>query len=213
MARRIKILESAKQLQVKILFELKRVVSKLFKTKAAKLETRAKLIIERYLTTSNTLRELMGGKLQKDFGLTDALANRAVLDIISAVVNSVNIVFDSQSRNLVGSVKINLLPTDITAITGLSSGSYINDGKEGGDIDWLLWLLTRGTQVVIGEYSVEYGLFPTTRSGGARMIEGGSFRVDPEHAGTIDDNFITRAIQAASPEIIEIIKTELQKGN
>ena len=213
MARRIKILESAKQLQVKILFELKKVVSKIFKTKGAKLEAQAKIIIEGHLMSSNTINSLLGGKLQKDFGLDNVTADRAVLDIINSVVNSINLTFDSKSRNSVGSVIINLLPADISNIAGLSSGSYINDGSNGGNIDWLLWLLTKGTQVVIGEYSVEYGLFPSSRSGGARMIEGGDFRVDPEHAGTIDDNFITRAVQEASPQIIEIIKKELQKGN
>jgi hypothetical protein len=38
------------------------------------------------------------------------------------------------------------------------------------------------------------------------------FRVDPNYAGTIDDNFITRAIQAKADEILDIVAIEIDRS-
>ena len=55
-------------------------------------------------------------------------------------------------------------------------------------------MLTQGNATIITgyEYNAGTGL---GRSGGGNMKSGGAWRVPPEYAGTLDDNFVTRALR------------------
>jgi hypothetical protein len=85
-------------------------------------------------------------------------------------------------------------------------------------VDWLEWLLTRGTQVVIGDFWLFEHARGSTRSGGSsimRRIENiprEPFRVDPNFSGTIDDNFITRAIQSQSDELLRVLGSAVNRS-
>ena len=90
-------------------------------------------------------------------------------------------------------------------------GAYDSNGNT---VDWLRWLLTAGDTIVIADYQVmkEKGTpLKGSRSGYALMVSpkmSKGFRVDPNHSGTIDDNWITRALIATEIDMLE----KLQKG-
>ena len=78
---------------------------------------------------------------------------------------------------------------------------------EGGSLPWLSWLLTAGDSIIIANFGVEFGSFPQSRTGGARMAQKAApYKVNSAFSGTEDDNFITRSISVASGEIRRIIK-------
>ena len=214
MVRRVnfKIVDDIQSVKAKILFELREVVDRAYKKAKPRLEQKSRALILSSLKQSSTIQSLLNHQLQADFGLSPSNARRGVDDILSTVSKNINVDFVISSSNLVGSIKLNLLPVDVSEFINLPTASYINTGKRGGEISWLEWLLTKGTEIVIDGYSVHYGDFDHSRSGKAEMRKRGFFRVDPDHAGTVDDNFITRAIRNLSDEIFLIIRFELERA-
>lgn len=170
-------------------------------------------IISRVLFGSATVNDLLNGKLKDDFGLTGNLVTTAIQNIINHISQNIEIKLEQGFGNTAVVVKVNILPGDLGKITSVPGGSYVSYGiYGGGNVDWLEWLLTRGTQVVIGKF----WLFPhatgRTRSGGSSImkpIKGKKardpFRVDPNHAGTSQDNFITRALEPVFYDILNLV--------
>lgn len=72
-----------------------------------------------------------------------------------------------------------------------------NEGKTPKIIPWLHWLLIAGTEARIDGYHISFGNYNTnnSRSGKAIMKINYSWVTPPEFAGTINDNFITRALE------------------
>lgn len=175
---------------------------------------RAKVVdlLEEVLVDSPTVTSLLSGKLRDDFGLSAENAVSAVTQIIDGVTKNVELKL-SRSTNSLAHIVLSIKPIDANFYKSISSGSRIS--KSGKPVDWLEWLLTRGTQVIIGDYYTFNQAKGKTRSGGKTVMKKigrkakPPFRVDPAHAGTLEDNFITRAIESKSKEITEILSKEV----
>ena len=64
---------------------------------------------------------------------------------------------------------------------------------------------------LISDYGVEFGAFPDSRSGLAKMAtEVAPYKVNSQYSGTADNNFITRAIRRVRPELDRIFKGALR---
>lgn len=213
MKARVQFLDPLKTLTAKIIFASSQAVDKMIVRNTEPIEIMAKDIIFTAFEMSPTFSSLLSGKLKADFGLTDQLAVNAKNEIISHIVNNIRVQYNLRSQKNIkvgqgvfGSFFLVLMP-DPNFYEKIKSGSYISNGayvrKYGldGNIDWLEWLLTRGTEIVIADFEVKYGNFKNSRSQLALMQEGGAFRVDPEFAGTLEDNFITRTIESVIPQI------------
>jgi hypothetical protein len=194
MTARLKFTDFDRQVKTQILFALAEEVDKVIRKNAPKIQKKAKLIVSQAIKDSPVMDDLIGGKLMIDFGLTTELATAAAREISDHIVNNVSIQYSPFKKN-----------TDLIA--------SFNTGKNNGEIHWLEWLLTRGTEIIIGDFRVMYK--EGGRSGGGIMISSAGdfdngFRVDPEHAGTEDDNFITRAIDSVIPDLQDIITRSIQ---
>jgi hypothetical protein len=95
-------------------------------------------------------------------------------------------------------------------IQNIPSGSYDSNGYI---INWMDWLLNRGSQVVVSGFESVFSVNANnSRSGlGFMLKSGNSFRVDPRFAGTKDDNFLTRIVTESRTAIENIIKEEINK--
>lgn len=118
-------------------------------------------------------------------------------------------------KNDFGGFSIVILKDGIQDLFSLPYASY---QSKGGQVDWLEWLLTAGTSEVVSNYKVLYGEFSrSSRTGEAIMVPSkrGGFRFEPEYAGTIDDNWITRSLNRLESRISnifeEIVNTYIQK--
>lgn len=170
-------------------------------------------IIHTQLSTSPTVVSLIGGKLRDDFGLRSSEAIIAVDSIVQALSDNFEIKISRGSNQYIARLSIDLLPSGLSLSGFVTGDSY---QANGGSVDWLEWLLTRGTQVIIGDYFLFENAAGNTRSGGRSImvpirnkLSGEPFRVDPAHAGTEASNFITRSLEPIYPAIVNMVLEEV----
>jgi hypothetical protein len=161
-----------------------------------------KQFVNTLIETQPEIQSLKDGALKGAFGIIDS--DSAVANIIQALINSIEINVKRFNNDLTGGLTVNIQPSSFRNLLGLPQGFTVYSG---GVLHWLDWLLLRGDTIII----VDYQYNPKTglgRSGLGNMVEGGSFRVPPQFAGSDDDNFITRALLSgtAESEIIKILE-------
>ena len=203
----MKIVQSNARLRAKINKALAAEGNKVLSRSSGRIKTKVKNIVATALAASPELSSLSSGSLKFDFGLVDDPSPQ----IINAIVNSVNVSVTkirATGGNFSGGITINIQPSSFSNLLSLSVASQAIES--GGSIPWLSWLLTEGDSIIIADFGVEYGA-GTGRSGGATMDEKfAPFKVDPSFSGTVDNNFITRAIQPYLRQISQIVRSELK---
>lgn len=111
-----------------------------------------------------------------------------------------------------GGLRILALDLDFSEILSLPEAIF-DTPERGYELHWLDWLLTKGVGV-IAEVD-PYGFYKKVagRTGEGIMIKGKEiqkFTIDPEFAGTVNDNFLTRLIDSISTqELNDIIAQEV----
>lgn len=162
-------------------------------------------IVTQAIALSPTLNSLSYGDLKYDFGLEFDPSEQIIAAVVSSIRLSIT-PFQYRSNSFAGGVKLYIQPSTYNNLLTLSIASQ--DIENGDSIPWLEWLLLKGDSVIVYDYSVEYG--PYGRSGGAKMVQGGVFKVNPIHSGTREDNFITRALSRVSDDIANAILEEFK---
>ena len=203
---KIRILDSQQKIENEILKVSETEIKKKFQSAKPKIESKIKDIIVRALSECPEIVSLRSGTLMLDFGLVID----PTTDIIYSVANSTHVYFKNFrfNKNTVTNVlSVYIQPEDFRNL--LTSGFAQTITNNGQVLPWLTWLLTAGDSIVITQYHVDYGMYAASRSGGAIMKPGGVFKVDSEFSGTVDNNFITRAIKGYEGEITDIIRNSL----
>jgi len=157
------------------------------------LQGKLQALVADTLRLSTTLQELAGGPLQGELGIESP---QPIIDgIIKLVSESLTVDFKI-FRGFKTITRITCQPKDYDNILGESFARYISINRFNKSylIDWLYWLLFEGDKIIITHYHSVFGSFAASRSKMAIMFPGGSWRMPIGHAGTADDNFITRAI-------------------
>jgi len=150
------------------------------------------------------------GQLRMELGIenTDVVDN-----IINAIVQTFSITktLRYNTRGLSDGIKITVLSgTDLKSIIG-SSDANINDTERGYSLPWLEWLLLRGNETIVQNYSVNYTSNPRSRSGLALMVpSSSSWRIPANFTGTESDNWTTRAISKIGDKISTVIQSNLE---
>lgn len=141
------------------------------------------------------MNSVNSGILKIDFGITDDPAAA----IANAAAQSANVRFTKINNKLTsGGFKITVQPKDYLTLLSLPEGITITE--KGVTLPWLDWLLNYGDSIIIADFGVKY-------TGGGRTGKGymsrdaKPFVVNPMFSGTVDNNFITRAIDAKIPDI------------
>lgn len=165
-------------------------------------------ILISYIKAQPEYSSLMGGKLMAEFGLPDASSR---LSNIMQTIESGAIVqtkpLSINGGKIKGSIKLQMIKKDFSDLLSLGDASFVTE--KGSTLQWLQWLLIEGDTAIIADYGFVLGSFPSSRTGMGVMRQfGGAFwRVPPEFAGTINNNWITRAISAASGDIQKEIES------
>jgi len=161
-----------------------------------------KPVVRKALNASRTIESLRQGVLKADFGLT----RDPTPAIIDTIVNSVEVRttrLSAVGSSIKGGLMLTVQPTDYSLLT--TSPAIGGQVIKGGIMPWLDWLLVSGDAIIIANFGVEYG--PYGRSGGGRMVEEKRpFKVNTNHSGTLDNNFITRAVDEYKLLIIDAIE-------
>jgi hypothetical protein len=182
---------------------------KAFRKLSPDVKRRVGAIVQQELSSSETTISLLQGTLRDEFGLTKQWAVEATFDIIKYMTSNIDVSMSTKDGNY--TIVLSIPPADENFINSVRNSEF---STENGDVPWLLWLLKHGTQVVIDDHRLFWGPRIIGRSGGNMiMIKSGldPFRVDPDHAGTESDNFITRAILNKQDEILFILEEEVRR--
>ena len=162
---------------------------------------------------SPAIASISGGRLAGELGLPRSIQRATPKQITEAIVNSIGAVpiqVRRAGRNLSGGINITCQPADFRNIMGLGISPVKYQSKKYKrqvSLDWLDWLLFKGDKIIVSGYRVQRG--SQGRSGLAKMKgkRGSMWRVDPAYSGSVDDNFITRALDdpIARNEILTVI--------
>lgn len=200
----LKLLDSIQEIEKKINKASSEVINQRINKSLQLIKNNVKSIASNYILDQPEIQSLYGGYLQGAFGKINA--PNSAESIRLSVLNSISVVLDKFSPSLKGSLSVNIQPNDFLNLLSLSQGHTI---YQGGDLHWLNWLLTRGDEIII----VDYYYDPqggVGRTGLGNMKDGGAFRVPPEFSGTIENNFITRAL--TNDSIIKDINSIIEKA-
>lgn len=156
-----------------------------------------------------------GKNLRAELGFSyDLMGVEEIDEIVDGIISSIkvtapNVVVDSKGPR--GIVYIQAIKRDLEEAMKLPQ-SVIE--SKGGPVRWLEWLSFKGDSIIIGGYSILYGIFKPhqSRSGEAIMVPSSKFwRMPPEYAGTASDNWITRAVDNGNDNINQVIVNTINK--
>jgi len=198
----VKLLDTNSAIAQNMLKALLPEINKYFRKVYDRMKDSIPSILIKHIQSQPEYESLISGKLKGEFGLPDAASR---LNSILATIESGAIVQTKAPSiaggRIKGSIKLQMVQGDFSDLVSLGAASFTTE--KGTNLEWLRWLLLEGDSVIISEYQFVAGPYPTSRTGMGVMQEfgGGSWRVPPEFAGAVNNNWITRAINAASSDI------------
>lgn len=204
------LIDSDSDIRASILSELKILLDKTLIKLVNRIEPKIRLSLRIALQNEPEYGSLISGQLRKEFGID----NTSNVDIaVDNMINSVEFFINSIKINgskLNGGIELRIIPKDLSGIIDDSS-AFVVDNERGYSLPWLEWLLTKGGEIIVRNFEVQYGSNPRSRSGDAIMISSGSnWRVPAQFSGTIRNNWVTRALSTIEKKIIQIIEDELK---
>lgn len=188
----------AKKINQAILQELKPRLSDVFK----KSREYIRPIVIAAIKSQPEYNSLMSGSLKFQFGLPDAASR--INTILDTIEKSLYVEYQNPKivgQSISGGFFIGMVNSDFTDILSLSESTFITE--KGTPLEWLKWLLIEGDKTIITGYEFNIGNFKNSRTGGGIMTSSmsGTWRVPPEFAGSIENNWITRAVDSVSDSI------------
>lgn len=217
MAVSVRIIESVPQIKEKIFKALFPDVLKYFESRKFVIEEGFTELIRNKFIASDTYRSLTTGRLWFEFGFSDPVgfATQVIVELLRFLDVKV---IASKGDSRFGRF-LNLKAIAPAAIDELISSPNASYPSKGGPVNWLEWLLTRGTQEVVATHYIKFGNFKTSRSGGALMAKLNSkktgvqnakaYSVSPSFAGTPNDNWITKTLQTVTEQEVEQIFSKI----
>lgn len=206
----VKLMESNSQVRQLILSELARQLRETFVLARPGIINRTKDMVRDALKQEPEYQSLVSGKLRAELGIADS----ANIDIIvDALVNTLDLITTSVTFNntgLKGGFVLQMIQSDnISGIIGMDEATVTDN--QGQKLPWLEWLLLRGNQIIIRNYQVRMGASPYSRTNMAVMVQSKkNWRVPMEFAGTITNNWTTRALDKVDAQIIDNIINSIE---
>lgn len=157
-------------------------------------------------------QSLFGGKLQAELGVD--IPERRLSTILAQWLSSFVIEgpsFISTSRSVKANFTISAVKRDFSDVVELDAAIVTSD--KGQRLRWLEWLLKLGDKTIIRDYEVttRFHKASSSRTGLAVMIKSKKrWSVPSEFSGTINDNWITRAIDKLDPLVENFIVKEIE---
>ena len=150
---------------------------------------------------------LISGNLQYELGITNPSQRVSqIFDQIKQGMQTQKIDPKIKSSTITSSIKVNMIKKDFSDLLSLSGSSLTTE--KGQILPWLSWLLLEGDSIIISNHSFILGPSRYSRTGFGLMQESvsGFWRVPPEYAGSVNNNWITRAIDDSQKDINDFIE-------
>jgi len=155
---------------------------------------------------------LINGTLKFEFGIP---SDSYVDDTINFWANNFQLSVKEPTktrRSINANISISMIKTDFSDVLSQPYASVI-DSKSGAILPWLRWLLIDGSKILVKEHRVKIGANAASRTGMAVMVKSDSnWRVPSEYAGTVSNNWITRALDNIDQDIDSLLINILQRN-
>jgi hypothetical protein len=209
----LKLLESDDEINRRILNALVLEIDSIFKKSIKPIRTKIIEEVKKALMSEPEYQSLISGQLKYEFGIPVSSKVNDIIEIWSSNINIEYKPIKINSRGLSGGFLLNMIRDNFDDVLGNESAIVV-DSVSGITLPWLEWLLLYGGKIIVKNYKVRMGSNRNSRTGMAIMVEseGNNWRVPPEFAGTLTNNWVTRAINKLDNKIISILESELEKS-
>ena len=208
MKAQFRLLDSSKDIQNKILQALLPDVISLMNTAVGTIKRDLPDLVISSISAAPEYQSLVAGNLQYELGIPDPINKvGGLIDIWSKNIQY-NYAKPTISNNkIISKFSASMIKADFSDVL-YTDYAYVQDYSRGYSLPWLEWLLLQGNAVIIPAHQVILGPNPNSRTGYAimRNVGSGYWKVPAEFAGTIADNWITRALEAVSPKIQALVE-------
>ena len=200
-------------LTIEILNEIRKEIGPKLYIAYQNIYNQVKEIVREAIYNSVEYRAMLpGGAVYHEIGVPDI--ERRLLVIIDRIIDNINT--EISDKGVVGdqlnfNFTINILKADYSDLLSLDEATYETDTNRLGNtsiLPWLEWLLISGSDDIVLNYHYVAKQSSYSRTDFGIMAKGGNWTLAPI-SGNIDDNFLTRAIHKAEPQIYKVIDREL----
>ena len=207
------VVETSDQIISLILDNLKNQINKTIQNSLPKIETEIKNVVKNAFITEPEYGSLKAGTLRAEFGIPDPSVVDSVIDLMVDTLEIKNDPVKISGNRLSGGFTLTMIKSnDINGVI-YSAEANVTDNQKGYSLPWLEWLLLKGNDTIIQNYSVKYTNSPFSRSGLALMVESNNnWRVPPNFSGNQENNWTTRAISKVNKQIIQIISSNIKNS-
>mgnify|MGYP007071595672 CR=1 FL=1 len=208
----IKILETDNQIANLILDAMAGEINKALSKGAIKIERDVRNIVRAAITAQPEWGSLLTGRLRSEFGLPDSQERlNTILKIWSNSIVVYPVPAKRVAGRLKGGLRIDMIAGNFEDVISVPEAYFVTE--KGVTLNWLEWLLKFGDRAIIRDYTI--GVNPKrSRTGTDVMVKhvGKRWSVPPEFAGTINDNFLTRALDSIQGQITDIVEKGIESS-
>ena len=170
--------------------------------------TRIKNVARRALENSDFYKQFTPlSSLVGELGIPFGEEHSRMLRVVEVLVNNILYHFTpvTSGGKFLWSMEIwTVVDSQVFALLAQLNEAIVKTNK-GEELNWVDWTLTKGSRIVIGKYHVS-PMVGLGRSTVAIMRKGGFWKVPSAYAGTLGDNWITRAFEADIDEFADVIQ-------
>lgn len=198
----LKILTNATKFLNQLKEDLKRRLKPRLRKAADGLKAELSEKIPQWIETSIDYYLLKKKRNRVELGITEEQLREAMNDVAELIIQSIRIEITSDP----GGLKLSFDERTLSAVGHLPSGEYISEN--GHLVEWLNWLVTAGSEVVVEGHHFTDRL-GEGRIGGGVMWKGGVWRVPLEIRGDRSENFVTRIMDKKTKEMYRLMRGHL----
>lgn len=208
------IIESNQEIYKRILDAMKPELNRAFAATSRSLQKKISALFKDALLAEPEYNSLLSSTLKYELGIPDAASR--IESLFDHWVNNMVITnkpITIKGNGFSGGFSIDMIKTDFSDVIDLPASTVVDD-ISGSVIPWLQWLLLEGGKILVRQYIVKYGPNQRSRTDNAIMISSSqnNWRVPAAFAGTINDNWITRAISRLDNSMYDLIEKELENN-
>lgn len=183
-----------------LLHGARRMIDQLFRDRKATIALKAGEVAADAVRNAPEAASLLTGPLRHELGVVSP--DRAV-EMVAAAVGA-SVVVDAPrakvaGRSLVASLVVRVLREDLGDV--VPAMNALRFYSRGGEVDWLRWLLASGTTIAVAGFRYVPVVSGRSRTGLGLMATGGNWSVPRGEAGVPGDNWLSRALDRAGPDV------------
>jgi hypothetical protein len=209
----ISIIESDSEIRSLILEAMRSHLDIAFNKSISEIREEIKRIFIEGLKKEPEYESLMSGSLKFEFGIPDSTAIDRVIVLMADTLEINKVPITASNFGLTGGYKMTMIKSD--DINGIikDEAATVQDDARGYVLPWLDWLLFQSNKPIVKDFEVRLGPNNNSRTGMAIMVDSNkNWRVPPQFAGSITNNWTTRAIENMEKEILKIMQTSIEKN-